>query len=280
MTIHYTTNQTRFTFSLIHLKQVTSAPWTKTGLPKRKNFQRPRNNGMRCEGTVRNSRSQRMFLVLMCNLLRKFTNVCIGFIGYQFFWGSRGRLQTSWQEDPPLEVKLLSAATGDTLLRLPRVQRSCQLGLLKAGIASNQVWFPLPKNYLYGLQTQRLISEALGVEISLMKLKKCFFWSEYIYIYIHIPVPFEFIIVYIIYIKGYHFGQKPVELFPWQEMIEAALRIPRPAQRLLWETQELKEEIWKICFQCETSMISIKSWHCRMVNLCVCFFFCVCLINE
>lgn len=84
MTIHYTTNQTRFTFSLIHLKQVTSAPWTKTGLPKRKNFQRPRNNGMRCEGTVRNSRSQRMFLVLMCNLLRKFTNVCIGFIGYQF----------------------------------------------------------------------------------------------------------------------------------------------------------------------------------------------------
>ena len=76
------------------------------------------------------------FFVLMCNFFRKFTNVCIGFIGYQFFGG---HLQTSWQEDPPLEVKLLSAATGDTLLRLPRVQRSCQLGLLKAGIASNQV---------------------------------------------------------------------------------------------------------------------------------------------
>jgi len=84
----------------------------------------------------------------------------------------------------------------------------------------------------------------LGVEISLMKLKNVFFEvNTFIYIYIHIPVPFEFIIVYIIYIKGYHFGQKPVELFPWQEMIEAALRIPRPAQRLLWETQELKEEI-------------------------------------
>lgn len=101
------------------------------------------------------------------------------------FWGSRGRLQTSWQEDPPLEVKLLSAATGDTLLRLPRVQRSCQLGLLKAGIASNQVWFPLPKNYLYGLQTQRLISEALGVEISLMKLKNVFLKWIHLYIYTH-----------------------------------------------------------------------------------------------
>lgn len=56
-----------------------------------------------------------------------------------------------------LEIRLLSAATGDTLLRLPKVDRSCKLGVLK-------------------------------------------------------------------------------------EMIEAALRIPRPAQRLLFQTEELNQD--------------------------------------
>ena len=108
ITQQISTNQTRFNFSLIHLKQVTTAPWTKTGLPKRKNFQRPRNNGMRCwwvetlrsQGTVHNSSSQRMFFVLMCNLLRKFTNVCIGFIGYQFLgvaFKLHGRRTLHWK---------------------------------------------------------------------------------------------------------------------------------------------------------------------------------------
>ena len=39
--------------------------------------------------------------------------------------------KSDWQEF--LEIRLLSAATGETLLRLPKVDRSCELGVLKVG---------------------------------------------------------------------------------------------------------------------------------------------------